>query len=145
MAAFDVISKDFQLRFRIDHRLVIEQDIVIGLKGVGFLGFLFDDDLSVEHPGSTFAEDAFVVLMAFAIRLRMMHQRVVIDVLFASDYGHPFQGGVDPLPFLIEVEVVAGNISTEGEGVYRTLAFSVLLQISVVYQGSLLVVILYLL
>jgi hypothetical protein len=44
-----IVGKDFQLRLRVDLRVVGKQQIAIGLFGVRFLGLLVDDDSAMKH------------------------------------------------------------------------------------------------
>ena len=62
MAALDVVGVDFQLGLGVDHRAFREQQVLVRLSGVGFLRVLMDDDLAVEHPASTAAQNPFVEL-----------------------------------------------------------------------------------
>ena len=57
--------------------------VLVGLLGVGLLGVLADEDLAVEDAVGLAVEDALVQLVAGAVRLGVVDDRVVVDVLRA--------------------------------------------------------------
>ena len=107
MGTFYVVRKNLQLWFGVDGRLIAQQNIVVLLKGIRFLGNLVHNDLSIENPGRTVPENSFVVLVALTIRLCVVHQGVMVHMLFVAQNGDPFQSRVNPLAILIKVQVVA--------------------------------------
>ncbi len=48
VGAANVVGEDLELRIRVDDRVVGEQEIAVGLLGVGLLRVLVDDDPAVE-------------------------------------------------------------------------------------------------
>ena len=77
----DVVGVDFELGLGVDLRRRREQEILIGLVGVGFLRGLVNVDLAAEDAGGPPAEDALVELVALAVGLGVFDEGVVIDVL----------------------------------------------------------------
>ena len=58
-----------------------EQQVAIGLLGVGLLRVLVDHDAAVEHAVRRVVENAVVKLAAGAMRLRVLDQHVVVEML----------------------------------------------------------------
>ena len=79
--AFHVVGEDLQLRLGVDGRVVGQQQRLVGLLGVGLLGVLADEDLAVEDAAGLAVEDALVQLVAGAVRLGVVDDRVVVDEL----------------------------------------------------------------
>ena len=46
---FDVVGKNFELRFGVDGRFVAEQNVVVLLECVGFLRLFFDKDFAIKN------------------------------------------------------------------------------------------------
>ena len=63
----DVVGEDLELRIGVDNRVVGQQQIAVGLVGVGFLCVLIDNDPAVEDSFRSAAEDALVELVALAV------------------------------------------------------------------------------
>ena len=74
--------------------------------------------------------------MALAILVFVMDQGVIVDVLFVADHRDPIEIGSDVLPFVVEFQVVANQIPTEGISVHRYDAAVVLLNEGIVDQGG---------
>ena len=81
MRALDVVGEDLELRLGVDGRVVGQQQRLVRLLGVGLLGVLADEDLAVEDAVALAVEDALVQLVAGAVRLRVVDDGVVVDVL----------------------------------------------------------------
>ena len=77
----DVVGVDFELGLGVDLGRLREQEILIGLVGVGFLRGLVNVDLAAEDTGGPAAENPLVELVALAVRLGVFDERVIIDVL----------------------------------------------------------------
>ena len=84
MGAADVVGEDFQLRLGVNDGVLGQQQRLVGLLGIGLLGILADEDLAVEDAVSAIAEDALVNLMARTVRLGVIDDGEVIDVLLAA-------------------------------------------------------------
>ncbi len=69
VSAFHVVGVDFQLRLGIKLRVVRQQQIAIGLLGVGFLSVFVDDDAAVKYAVRVPIENAVIKLAASAMRL----------------------------------------------------------------------------
>src|SRR5690606_17764496 len=107
-----IIRKNFQLGLGIDGCLIADQDIIVLLKGVRFLCDLIHNDLSVKYTCSIFAIDPFIILMAFTIGLDMVHQGMVVHMLFFPYDRYAPHGGVYTLPILIIIQVITGQFPT---------------------------------
>src|SRR5690606_36350042 len=81
--AFYVVGKNFKLWFCIDCCFVVNQNIVVLLKGIGFLRIFFHNNFSVENSRGRFREKPFIILVAFAIWRNVMYQSVVVYVLIS--------------------------------------------------------------
>src|SRR5262249_27657710 len=81
VSALDVVGVDFQLRLGVDLRLVAQQQVAVGLLGVGLLCSLMDNDAAMEYAARLFVQDAVVVLAAGAMRRLVFDLHVVIQVL----------------------------------------------------------------
>ena len=77
----DVVGVDFELGLGVDLGRLREQEVLVGLVGVGFLRGLVNVDLAAKDAGGPAAEDALVEFVALAVRLGVFDERVVIDVL----------------------------------------------------------------
>ena len=86
MRALDIVGEDLQLRLRIDRRIISQEQSLVCLLGVRFLGVFSDKNLAVENSLRLSVEDRLVQLMACTMRPGMVDQRVVIDQLGSG--GH---------------------------------------------------------
>src|ERR1039458_1758981 len=84
MRALDVVGVDFELRLGVDARIITEEQIAVGLLGVGLLRVLVTYDAAVEDAARAIIENAVVKLAARTLRLRVLHQHVVVEVLASS-------------------------------------------------------------
>jgi hypothetical protein len=85
VGALHVVGVDLELRPGLGQRARRQQQVRVRLLGVGLLGPLADDDATVEHAARAAIEDRLVQLAAVAVRLRVVEQGVVVDVLRAAD------------------------------------------------------------
>ena len=99
MRTLDVVGVDFELGLGVDLRRLREQEVLVGLIGVGFLRGLVNVDLAAEDAGGSAAEDALVELVALAVRLGVFDERVVIDVLRPVFDVEAVEGGVNAFAF----------------------------------------------
>jgi len=81
VGALYVVRIDLELRFRVDLRVLAEQQIVVVLPRVDALATRLDDDLAVEYSAAAVADDAAEALGADGRTRSVTDQRVVIDVL----------------------------------------------------------------
>ena len=84
VGAFDIVGKNLQLRFGVDDGVLREDEIAIGLLGVGFLGVLPDENFAVENAVRAVGQDAVIKFVAFAMRLGVIDDGVMIDQLFVA-------------------------------------------------------------
>jgi len=61
VAALHVVGKDFQLRLAIDFRVRRQQQRLVHLVAVGFLGISSDLDLTLKHTARAAGEDVLTV------------------------------------------------------------------------------------
>ena len=82
MGAFDVIGKNLQLRLGVNHRVVGQQQIAVGLFGVGFLRVLADQNFPVEDAMGAVRQNAVIKFVAFAMRPGVVHHGMMVNQLF---------------------------------------------------------------
>ena len=85
MGTLDVVRVDLQLGLGIDLGLIGQQQVYVGLLGVGLLGVFVSDDASAEHGPGPAVQNTLVELPTVAVRLGVLHQHVVVDVLAAAE------------------------------------------------------------
>ncbi len=84
MRALHVVGVNLQLRLGIDLRVVGEQQVAIGLLGVGLLRVLVDDDAAVKDAVRVLIENPVIELPAGAVRTRVFDEHVVVEMLAAA-------------------------------------------------------------
>src|SRR5579883_1774592 len=84
-----VVGVDFKLRLGVNLRVIAEQQVPVGLLGVGLLRIFVDDDTPVEDTVRLLVENAVVKLTAGAVRFRVLDQHVVVEVLMAAADEEP--------------------------------------------------------
>ena len=99
MRTLDVVGVDFELGLGVDLGRLREQEILIGLVGVGFLRGLVNVDFAAEDAGGFAAEDTLVELVALAVGLGVFDERVVIDVLRPVFDVEAVESGVNTFAF----------------------------------------------
>src|SRR5947208_1643788 len=81
--ALHIVGVNFELRLSIDLRIVGEQQVAVGLLGVGLLRILVHDNAPVEDAVRMAVKNAVVELTAAAMRASMLDVHVVIEMLAA--------------------------------------------------------------
>ena len=84
VGAFHVVGVDLQLRLGVGGGVVGEQQVLVGLLGVGLLRDGPDEDATVEDALGFVVEDAVEILVAGAMRLGVFDDHVVIGQLLAA-------------------------------------------------------------
>src|SRR5689334_12289734 len=79
--AAHVVRPDLQFGLGVDHRIVGENQVLVGLLRVGLLCVFADDDAAVEHGRGTPVQNTLVQLVAGGMRFCMIDRRVIVDVL----------------------------------------------------------------
>ena len=82
--ALYVVGVNFQLRLGVDLSFARKQQIAICLLRVGLLRVFVDDDATMKHAVRASAKNAIVKLAAAAVRLRVLDQHVVVQMLAAG-------------------------------------------------------------
>ena len=116
MGALDVIGIDFQLRLGIHRCLFGEQEVLVGLLGVGLLGGLEHVDAAVEDPLGTAVEDPVVIFVAQTPRLGVLHHHVVVGQLVAMGKVKPIEDTLGPFAGQLDPDVVAREPRSGGQG-----------------------------
>ena len=107
--ALYVVGEDFQLGLGVHGRAVSEDDRSTALFRIGLLSVFADEDLPVEDTPRTVAQHAMIMLVAVAVRHRVIGECVVIDNLLAADDVEAVQRALDSLAIHDEVDVVSRN------------------------------------
>ena len=81
VTALDVIRVNLQFRFGIDLCVAREQQVCIGLVGLGLLGLFMYDNLAVKHGARVSVHNAPVVFVADRMGLFVLYQGVVVHML----------------------------------------------------------------
>ena len=66
----------------------------------------------------------------------------MIHVLLIFNNGDALHGGIDVFPLLIEIQIVAGELPSKRKGMYLNIAIALLRNIGVVYQRSIVAIVL---
>src|SRR5262249_22443077 len=98
VSALDVIGKDLQLRLGVDHGILGQEQVLVGLLGVRLLSVLVYVDLAVEPPLRSPGEDALVELAAAAVRLLVVDPGVVVGVLAVVHEVEAIEGALTAFP-----------------------------------------------
>src|ERR1051326_9586857 len=78
VGAAHVVGENLQLGFGIDDRVVGEDQVLVGLLGIGLLGVLADNDAAVENRVGFAVQNPLVEFVAGAVRLGMIDDGVVV-------------------------------------------------------------------
>ena len=119
MSTLDVVGKDLQLRLGVDHGVLGQQQVLVGLLGVRLLSVLVHVDLAVENPLRSAGEDAFVELAAAAVRLLVVDPGVVVGVLAAVQQVEAIEGAIAAFSGEHGVGVVPDERATQCNGTGR--------------------------
>ena len=87
-------AQNLQLRLGVDHGVVGEHQVLVGLLGIGLLRVLADEDLAVEDRVRLAVQDALVQLVAGGVRLGVVDGGVIVHVLRAVDDVESVQRGL---------------------------------------------------
>ena len=87
MRALHVVGVDLELRLGVRGGVVGEQQVLVGLLGVGLLRAGPDEDAPVEDALRVVGEDAVEILVAGAMRLGVFDDHVVVGQLVAARSG----------------------------------------------------------
>src|SRR5690606_13455903 len=81
--ATDILGVDLEFGARIAACQLGQQQAVVALDGIGAIGARSDKDASAEHAATAISQNAAIVFVAGAVRLRMTDKRVVIHMPLA--------------------------------------------------------------
>ena len=127
VGAFDVVGEDFELGFGVNDGVVGEEEVAVGLFGVGFLGVLADKDFAVEDAVGAPGEDAVVEFVAFATGVGVIHHGVVIGQLVAPDQVEAVENAGAVFTVEKGLNLVAGQVRAGGDGMGSPMAARALL------------------
>ncbi len=122
--ALHVVGVNFELRLGVDLRVVGEQQVAIGLLGVGLLRVFVDDDASVKNAVGMIVENAVVELTAAAVRAGVLDQHVVIEMLAAVADEQAIDQALSAFTGQHRMHVVAHQSSAEKHRVRRNVRAS---------------------
>jgi hypothetical protein len=120
--AFDIVGENLQLRLGVDERVLRQHEVAIGLLGVGFLRVLPDENFPVENAVRAAGQDAVIKLVAFATRLGVIDDGVMIDQLFAARQVKSVEDGFAALGVEQGLNLVAGQARAGGDGMREPMA-----------------------
>lgn len=86
MAALDIVGVDFQIGFGLELGLFGQQQVAVGLIGLGFLRAGFHEHMALEAAGGAVVQNAFEKLAAARLRALMVDLDPVADLLVAIDH-----------------------------------------------------------
>jgi hypothetical protein len=112
MGALHVVGEDLQLRLSIHFGRITEEQVSIGLLGVGLLSFRPDKDFAIEHRAGASVEHALIDLPAATVGLVVVDGCVVVDQLLPSSEIQAVHQGLDVLLVQPHVKIVPGQGAT---------------------------------
>ena len=115
MRAFHVVGVNFQLRLGVGGRVVGEQQIFVRLLRVGLLRDGMNVNPSVENALRFVVEDAVEILVAGAMRLRVLDNHVMIGQLLAAREVKAVQNAFQAFAGEFGADVVARKLRAERE------------------------------
>ena len=138
VGTLDVVGENLELRLGVDRRVVGEEQYLVRLLGVGLLGVFADKNLAVEDAVRSAIEDTLVEFMARAIRLGVIDDGEVIEVLLAVREVEAVDSRFSVLAVEADADLVAHQGAAEREVVRRKVALGRLhdLCIGDVIRGS---------
>ena len=122
MPALDVVGEDLERGRGIDERLAGEEEILVGLHGVGLLRVRANDDLSVKDAARLAVQDPLIELAAGAVRHGVVDQGVVVHVLGAGAEKEPVQRALAPLALEDHVPIGPRERRSQAEVVRHVVA-----------------------
>ena len=127
MRTLHVIRMNLQLRLRVDLRIVGEEQIAVGLFGIGLLCVFVHDDPAVKDTMSMIVQDSVIKLPAAAVRAGMLDQHVIIDVLMVRAEEQAVDQALASFAGQNRMHVVPHQCPTEQNGMRRNICTSSLL------------------
>jgi len=109
--AFHVVGVDLELRLGVGTRFVGEEQVFVGLLGVGLLRIRAHEDASVEDALRFAGEDAVEILVTRAVRLGVVHNHVMVGKLVAVRDIHAVEDGLDAFTVERGADVVSVKAS----------------------------------
>ena len=93
MFAGDLVGEDLEAGLGVDLRPIRQQQVVVGLLGVGAVGTRAHVDATVEHAGAGVVEHATERLTTRAVRLRVHDVDLLVENLLTDTEVQPGQLG----------------------------------------------------
>ena len=122
MRAFHVIGINLELRLGVGGRVVGQQQIFVGLLGVGFLGDFAHQNAAVENPLGLVIKDAVEIFVAGAMRFRVLHDHVMVGELFAAREVQAVQHALEAFAGEFHADVIARKPGAERKGMHAGMA-----------------------
>src|SRR5437867_5637195 len=113
MVALHIVGANFQLRLGVDHRAIREQQILVGLPGVGLLRVRAHEDPAIEDPARPSVEDALVELAAGTVWPGVVDARVVVHMLSAGSKVEAVEHALRSLSIQHRVDIVADGSAAQ--------------------------------
>src|SRR5262249_18120411 len=117
VSALHVVGVDLELGLGVDLRVVGEQQVAVGLLGVGLLRVRVNDDAPVEDAVGALVEDAVIKLAAAAVRAGMLDEHVVVHVLGAAPDEEAVDEALAAFPREHRMNVIANQAAAQKYGV----------------------------
>ena len=116
VGAFDVVVVDFEEGACIGVGFGGEEDVAVGLAGIGLDGTFLHEDVAVEAGAGRVVEDALVEFVAGAVGSGVLDKDVVVALLVAVEEVET--AGIEGCTFALQADddVVAHVLSAEGDG-----------------------------
>src|SRR5690348_10786452 len=95
MSAFDIVSVNLQLRLGINGGVFGQQQVLVGLFGIGFLGGLLDQNAAMKHTLRAIIQNAIVILMTAAVWLRVFNDHVMVGQLLRLGQVEPIENALE--------------------------------------------------
>src|SRR5688572_6704096 len=104
---------DLELRLAVGTRFGRQQQVVVGLLRVGALRAGPDDDPAGEDTPGGGVEHAVEIFVTFAVRLRVIDERVVVHVLSTTQQIETIEDGDRSWAIQHRAEIMPGEAATK--------------------------------
>ena len=98
VGALHVVGINLELRLRVRRRIVAEQQVFVGLLGVGFLRAGLHEDAAVKDTARLVIKYAVEIFVAVAVRCGVLDNHVVIGQLLPAQHVQPIENTLNAWP-----------------------------------------------